>query len=43
MIWLDSIISSVEISLSNLREIVKDREACAAVREVAKHRTQLSN
>ena len=43
MIWLDSIVDSVEISLSHLREIVKDREACAAVREVAKHRTWLSN
>ena len=39
MIWLDSIVDSVEISLSHLQEIVKDREACAAVREVATHRT----
>ena len=42
MIWLDSIIDSVEISLSNLREIVKGREACAAVHEAVKHRTWLS-
>ena len=29
--WLDSIIDSVDMSLSKLREIVKDREVCCAV------------
>ena len=41
MHWVDSITNSVDINLSILQEIVKDREAWrAAVRGVAKSRTQ---
>ena len=42
--WLDGIIDSMDMSLSKLQKIVKDREAwCAAVHEAAKNQTRLSN
>jgi len=42
--WLDDITDSVDMTLSKLREMVKDGEAwCAAVHEVVKSRTRLSN
>ena len=44
MRWLDSIIDSVEMSLSRLWEMVKGREASsAAVHRVTKIQTRLSN
>ena len=43
MRWLDGITDLMDMSLSNLREIVKDREAWhGAVHRVAKTQTRLS-
>ena len=44
MKWLDGIIDSMDVSLSELREMVMDRGVwCAAIHGVEKNQTRLSD
>ena len=44
MKWLDGITDWIDVSLSELREFVMDREAwCAVIYRVTKSRTRLSD